>query len=269
MPLNTNAEGLASFQDGQRELEISTEKLVSISSKSIGSFHTGRQRRALFLLSKLIMHNASIISISDKFFEDPQTMLIDHFSMAVLGRASIDAALMIMYISEPKLDRNRWDFRRQLLFLHDINNRNRFLKPLRKNGVELGFYENYEEVRKGIQEKIEKLGASMLFSSEKITEYKNGHHLFVSGIRGAVREAGWNVDEFDLHQSYFSAYVHSHPVSFMRADEHDIQFGGASSFQIDFCHFITSTIATYTESVAGRMTAFSDPELGDPIGHVE
>ena len=260
---------LSTFRGGHEELDSATEKLVAISAASIGKVHTGRQRRALFILSKLIMHNSAILVLADKFLENPHSALMDHFSMAVLGRASIDAALMVMYISDPKLNRTTWDFRRQLLFLHDANNRNRFLKPLRKNGLEFGFYENYGEVRSGLQKRIAELGSSMLLSSEKIAEYKNGQYLFVAGLRGAVREAGWDVDEFEFHQSYLSAYVHSHPVSFMRADEHDIRFGGASRFQIDFCQFITSTIANYSESVAERMSPFSDPAAGDPIGHVE
>lgn len=260
---------LTPFKEGYEELESATEKLVAISADNIGKIHTGRQRRAIFVMSKLVMHNSAILSLAEEFFDNPRSGLLDHFSIAALGRASIDAALMVMYISDPKLNRTTWDFRRQLLFLHDANNRNRFLKPLKKNGMEFGFYENYDEIRKGLQARISDLGSSMLLSSEKISEYQNGHHLFVEGLRGAVREAGWNVDEFDFHQSYLSAYVHSHPVSFIRANEHDIQFGGASRFQVDLCGFITSTIATYSASVAERMGPFSDPALGDPIGHVE
>lgn len=250
--------------------EEATRKTVAISARNIGKFHTGRQRRALAVFTKLILHNTSISVIADRFLDNPHnSAILDHLSLAVLARSSIDAGLMTMYISEPSLTLNRWDFRRQLLFLHDLNNRSRFLKPLRKEGVEIGFFENSEEIRKGIQDKISELGAALLYSGEKIAEYQRGFHLFVDGVRGAAREAGWDIDGFEVNQSYLSAYVHSHPVSFMRFDEHEITFSGVSKFQADFCHYVLEMVAGYTQSVAERMDVFSVPDKGDPNGHLE
>ncbi len=40
------------------------------------------------------------------------------------------------------------------------------------------------------------------YSSEKIGEYQRGLHLFVDGVRGATREAGWDVDEFEIYTSH-------------------------------------------------------------------
>jgi len=37
--------------------------------------------------------------------------------------------------------------------------------------------------------------------------------------KGAAREAGWGLNAFEFEQAYYSAYGHSHPVSFMKADE--------------------------------------------------
>jgi hypothetical protein len=256
------------LEAGLKTLHQATQRCVAISEPNIGKIHTGRQRRALFVFSKLIAHNMAIQLIGSRFLEN-QEGLIDHFSIGVMGRASIDAALMAMYISDPKLNITTWDFRRHLLFLHDANNRNRFLKPLAKQGLKLGFYDNYDEIRLGLQGKIRVLGAQMLFSVEKISDYEKGVQVFVDGVRGAVREAGWDVDMFEHDQSYLSAYVHSHPVSFMRAHEHEIKFAGASRFQIEFCHFVLEAVARYTHSVADRMDAFSVPDIGDPIGHIE
>lgn len=258
------------LRSGLDTLLSATENAVAISDRSIGKVHTGRQRRALSVFAKMITHNMAIIALARNFLDDTsEEGILDHFSIGTVARASIDAALMTMYISEPKLTLCIWDFRRQLLFLHDVNNRSRFLKPLRKQGVEFGFFENYEVIRKGIQDKIRVLGASLLYSEEKIAEYQRGSHLFVDGIRGAAREAGWDVDNFDFNQSYLSAYVHSHPVSFMRFDEHEISFSGGSKFQIDFCHYVLEMTAEYTQSVVDRMKAFSVPGTGDPHGHLE
>lgn len=251
-------------------LSAATENAVTISDRSTGKVHTGRQMRALSVFAKLITHNLAIMGLVQKFLDDSsEEGLLDHFSVATVARASIDAALMTMYISEPKLSLDRWDFRRQLLFLHDVNNRSRFLKPLRNQGVEFGFFESYEKIRKGIQDRIRVLGASLLYSEEKTAEYQRGHYLFVDGIRGAVREAGWDVEYFDFNQSYLSAYVHSHPVSFIKVDEHEISFSGASKFQIDLCHFVLVMTAEYTQFVVDRMETFSVPWTGDPNGHLD
>ncbi|WP_129154897.1 hypothetical protein [Bosea sp. Tri-44] len=250
-------------------LDSASERAVAISERNIGKTHTGRQRRALAVFSKLIVHNMAMILLTKKFFDDEERGLLDHFSLASLARSSLDAALMTMYISEPSLNLTRWDFRRQLLFLHDTNNRSRFLKPLRKDGVEFGFFENADAVRDGIRSKLGKLGAELLYSQEKIADYQRGFHIFVDGVRGAVREAGWDVDEFEFNQSYLSAYVHSHPVSFIRLDEHQVTFEGASQFQVDFCHYLLEMTAGYLASVADRMDAFSLPGEGDPNGHLE
>lgn len=250
-------------------LSNATQRAVIISERNIGKIHTGRQRRSLAVFSKMIVHNLAMSAVIQKFFDNEEAGLLDHFSLATLARASLDAALMTMYMSEPRLSLTQWDFRRQFLFLHDANNRSRFLKPLRKNGAEFGFFENADEIRDGIRSKIAKLGTELLYSNEKIQEFHRGLHLFVGGTRGAAREAGWDVDEFEFNQSYLSAYVHSHPVSFMRFDEHGISFAGASPFQVEFCQYVLEMTAGYTASVADRMDIFSVPEKGDPNGHLE
>jgi len=259
---------LSAMIEGFNILEGATQQCVKISERNIGMTHTGRQRRALFVFSKLIVHNMSALNIAQKFLDKPtDEALLDHWSMAVLARASIDAALMTMYISEPSLSLNQWDLRRQLLFLHDNNNRSRFLKPLTKQGI----YQapDNSHVTKQLHDRIKELGPLLLYGEEKIAEYLKGWHLFVEGVRGAVREAKWDVDHFEFNQSYLSAYVHSHPVSFMRADEHGVAFGGASEFQAAFCHYLMTMLSEYTKSAADRMDAFSVPEKGDPNGHLE
>ncbi|MDX0194055.1 hypothetical protein GOC06_11280 [Sinorhizobium meliloti] len=251
------------------DFQTATLNAIAISERNIGKVHTGRQRRALTVFAKLILHNMSISVIADRFLDNPSdTALLDHFSLAVLARASIDAGLMTMYLSEPRLSLTQWDFRRQLLFLHDDSNRKRFLKPLKEHGAEASHPEN-AEVKQGILERIRTLGATLLYGEEKIAEFQKGWSLYVAGVRGAVREAGWNVDNFEFNQSYLSAYVHSHPVSFMRIDEHGVKIGGISKFQADFCFWLFSTLQEYTQSVVDRMEVFSVPDKGDPNGHLE
>jgi hypothetical protein len=261
---------LAPLRSGFETLSAATQKAVDVSDGAMGKTMTGRQMRGLFVFAKMISHNLSMTSLAADLVKDPKEYtLLDHFSIATLARASIDAALMTMYITEPSLSLNRWDFRRQLLFLHDTNNRSRFLKALTKRGGEFPFFENKDVVKQAILDKIKTLGAGLLYSEEKIAEYQKGTFMFVDGVRGAAREAGWDNDDFDFNQSYLSAFVHTHPVSFMRADDHDIKFGGASKFQVNFCRYVFTTVAEYTDSVVERMNTFAVPGTGDPNGHLD
>lgn len=264
------AAAIERLQEAHEEFDRVVGEAVKVSERNIGKVHTGRQRRALIVFTKLILHAMSMAKLGSDIVERPDdsTVLVDHFSIATLARAAIDAALMTMYISEPSLSLTQWDFRRQLLFLHDANNRSRFLKPLQKE-VTIPFFETSDALRDGIKEKIRTLGAALLLSETAITEYQKGFQIFVDGQRGAVREAGWDVGTFDFYQSYLSAYVHSHPVSFIRAYEHDLKFGGISTFQADFLCTVYTGATEYTEGVVKRMDAFSNPETGDPNGHLE
>jgi hypothetical protein len=70
-------------------------------------------------------------------------------------------------------------------------------------------------------------------------------------------------------QSYFSAYVHSHPVSFMRTEEHGVKFEGASKFQIGLCSFVLKAVTSYTAGAVKRMKTFGVPMTGDPVGQLD
>lgn len=251
------------------KFELINRRLVDVSENNLGKLHTGRQRRALFVMNKLIVHNMSTGLIVDQYFKDTKNGLLDHFSMAALARASIDASLMTMYISEPSLSLTGWDFRRQILYLHDSNNRSRFLKPFRSSSETKPFFNSRDDAVRSIHEKIDYLGRKLLIPEDKISEYQKGINIFVDGVRGAVREAKWDNEIFDFNQSYLSAYVHTHPVSFINADNFDIRFSGASDFQISFASYVLETISEYSQSVAERMEVFSDPDIGDPNGHLD
>jgi len=216
----------------------------------------------LFVFSKLIAHGMSLLVLVRHGLE---TGFLDHFSTATLGRAVVDASIMTMYISEPSLSTDSWNLRRHVLFLHDLTNRKRFLAAL---GEEFPFFENYDQIKSDLKRAIADFGVRLGLSGEEITKLQDGQ-VFVSGVRGAIREAGWLQDSFEFHQAYFSAYVHSHPVSFMRADEHAISFVEPSPFQLAFCAIVLEACSGYISAVTERMASFSKVDGGDPLGHIE
>ena len=121
--------------DATEKFQQTIFEAAKISDRALGVEHTGRQNRSLFIFAKLIAHCMAISVLVEKFRNAPEdAALLDHFSIATLARAVIDAALMVMYVSDPNLERDEWDLRRQVLFLHDLTNRKRFLTAVGRAG---------------------------------------------------------------------------------------------------------------------------------------
>ncbi|WP_192384065.1 hypothetical protein [Mesorhizobium silamurunense] len=260
------AAGLKSMLAALDKLEAAMQSAVAISDGAIGVVHTGRQNRALFVFAKLITHCMSVAGIIEN-----RTALLDHFSVATLGRAIIDASLMTKYISEPSLTADEWDLRRQILFLHDLTTRKRFLTALELAGQprDTGFFEGYAAAKDGLKTKIEDLAAKLGHAPDQIKELSSGQRVFVGGSRGAAREAGWDIQQFEFHQSYLSNWVHSYPVSFMRADEQGISFSDPSAYQFWLCQMVLVTSADYLNDVNARMKLFTGSVEADPVGPFE
>ncbi len=261
-------EAVARFNEAVAYLEKTTTAAVIVSESNMGVHHTGRQNRALFLLAKLIAHAMSMLVIINRYSNSPKgAALLDHFSIASLARVILDASLMTMYISHPSLQRDEWNLRRYVLYLHDLTNRKRFLTA--GQGADEAFLSSYPGRKAALISKIRLFATSANVKSEIVEDLIKGQKPFVYGSRGAVREADWNVGQYDFIQSYLSAYVHSHPVSFMRAEEHQISFSDPADFQLNFSGFAISTAANYVDQVRDRMTAFSVTGIGDPLGQVD
>jgi hypothetical protein len=79
--------------------EIAIRDAITISESRIGVDHTGRQNIALFVFAKLIAHCMSMDRILSNCRRVLETGgLLDHFSLAALGRTALDASVMTMYI---------------------------------------------------------------------------------------------------------------------------------------------------------------------------
>jgi len=108
-----------------------------------------------------------------------------------------------MYISDPNLNRDQWDLRRQIFRLHELFNRNRFLTAsgAKDRTPKLPFFETYEERKGALRARIDSLAKQLGYTSEQIEGFLKGQYVFIDGARGAAREAGWDVEAFDFHQA--------------------------------------------------------------------
>lgn len=232
------AQFLASYH-ALEDVKFEIQKTVNA---GVGRPLSGRQLRVSYLLLKLLAHIDSLLNIIQNHFQyriDQKKRLkwgrtrfypFDHHSICSLGRVCFDAALMLHYLSEPSLNIAEWNLRRKVLYLHDISNRHRFLKFAKKI-AKGSLQEEIDDkwIRDGIiADILVHLGELGRATDPNFT---NGQMVYVDGVRGAVREAGWDVNEFEFQQAYLSNFVHTHPVSYMRATEHAIDFENPSPAQ--------------------------------------
>jgi hypothetical protein len=253
-------------------LEIAIRDAITISESRIGVDHTGRQNIALFIFAKLIAHCMSMDMILSDCHRVLETGgLLDHFSLAALGRIALDASVMTMYISDPNLNREQWDLRRQIFRLHELFNRKRFLSAsgAKDQTPNLHFFETYEMRKVILRARVDMLAKQLGYTSEQIDGFLKGQYVFIDGARGAAREAGWDVDAFDFHQAYLSNWVHSHPVSFLRFAEQGISFSRPSDYQLNFCGAVLEITMPYVQKTTDRMQAFTGSKDLDPIGHLD
>jgi hypothetical protein len=252
--------------------EIAIRDAIAISESRIGVDHTGRQNIALFIFAKLIAHCMSMDLILSNYPRVLETGgLLDHFSLATLGRAALDASVMTMYISDPNLNREQWDLRRQIFRLHELFNRSRFLTAsgAKDQAPKMAFFETYEGRKVTLRTRIEGLAKQLDYTPKQIETFVKGQHVFIDGVRGAARESGWDVDEFEFHQSYLSNWVHSHPVSFLRSADQGISFSHPSDYQIGFCGAVLEIAIPYLQKTTDRMRAFTGSEGLDFVGHLD
>ncbi|MGY3506333.1 hypothetical protein [Bradyrhizobium sp. USDA 4471] len=270
MTENKASSAAADLSSAQDRFDKAIQAAVSISESRIGVDHTGRQNKALFVYAKLISHCLSIKLILDKHSSEGRGLL-DHFSVATLGRAATDAGLMTLYIAQPSLKQKEWELRRAMLYLHELLNRKRFLTSsvAEADRGALPFFQTYEAQKVKFREQIEALAKQLLFSDEVIKEFLTGQKVFIGGARGAAREAGWDLDRFDFQQAYLSNWVHSHPVSFIRADEQEISFSHPSKYQFNFCATVLEIVLPYLEVTTSRMEKFTGSVDADPVGKLK
>lgn|GEM_PF-1170655 len=254
------------------EFREATKNSAELSDRGFGERYTGRQLRVHTVFTNLICHCIAVLSLIDEFEQSDHEDIafVNHQSISVLGRAIIDACLMTLYLSNLDLGRDEWDLRRQVLFLHDLANRRRFLKAFAASIGEEDkeFMDSYPETRDSIKSRISELAKSLGYEQEEIKDLRRGQKTFINGLRGAVRETGWDVDEFDAIHTYLSNFVHSHPVSYMRAQHHGISYFEPSDFQMAQCAMVLSTCANYVSDVNERLEVFLASYDADPVGQL-
>ncbi|MFN3499583.1 MAG: hypothetical protein ACK40A_14365 [Pannonibacter indicus] len=184
----------------------------------------------------------------------PGFQLLDHFSIASIARTAMEAGLMMLYVTDPTVDADEFEMRRKVFILHDTCHRSRMFKHSEKTSLEIKsmrdtYRSKIEEIRNDLKE-MPNFSALNEETREKILE---GRTYYVGGVRGALRSVDWSIEDYESYESYLSGYLHSMPTSFIRADQHKIDFNTISDMQYGLCitclTLLSKTLSTTTERI--------------------
>lgn len=252
------------FQSAYADCSTSLEKAVHASEAAIGKLAGWQGHWGAILHARVILNTLSMIKIIDTATEAPiGAQLLDHFSVAAIARTCMEAGLMMLYITDEKIDSNQFEMRRKIFLLNDTCHRSRVFKPAEKSQSKI------KMMREMYRRKIEELRANLESDAEfqKLLERDRnfileGGTYFIGGPRRAWRDAGLEVAEYDFYEAYFSGYLHSMPMSFIRAEMHEIDFTNISEFQYGLC----GTALLVASETLDRTTSRIGDMLHPPYG---
>jgi|GEM_PF-5819313 len=165
---------------------------------------------------------------------------LDHFSIAVVVRSIIEAALMLFYVSETGLSEEQRKLRRDVLFLSDCHTRLRMFKALGDN----------DEAEKGrtiadeLKERISSNPEFAKLQKDERTKIMRGLSAYVGGVRGVIRTAGLSTEWYDSIYVPLSSFTHSTTYSFMDMTERKIATGRS-----DYAHYSAGMSLFYVEEI--------------------
>jgi hypothetical protein len=140
---------------------------------------------------------------------------LDHSSVAALARNLLEAQVMFLYITDPKVSEHDWLLRRAVLELHDCTTRYRMLKDIGDGDSKEA--QDFKSKITPLKNLIASSSAFRSLNAERQEKVLTGQELYVAGLRAVVKEAGWDVDHFNAMYSALSSYAHSSPASFYRS----------------------------------------------------
>ena len=181
-------------------------------SKIVGKQNVEPRRGwANVLLFRLSLIGTSMLRLTDTDNDSgPETHLefyvLDHCSIAALGSALVEAAVMFAYLSDLNISEEEWRVRMDIIELHDLTARRRLTKHL--DDMKIDEAEDDPELR-GRKEELKSLvAASSVFrlvsDGKRQKDILDGKEVFLGGLRSVVREAGLDVNYFDAMWSMSS-----------------------------------------------------------------
>lgn len=167
----------------------------------------------MMLLREIELGNSIIeLSIDEK---GASRKWIDCVAVTALVRVLADAFLTGAYFLSLDNDAE-WEMARDAAFLHDAQNRHRMFRRLEENAAKADF----KAATSIVKSRLESNKAFSSLHTDRKDKILKGQEPIAHGRQGALRIIGEDVNHWNEAFAYFSAYVHSHPVSYLRYGAH-------------------------------------------------
>jgi hypothetical protein len=192
-----------------------------------------RRARANLLFFRLGMVGNSLLTLCVSEMrhhesEPTNISVLDDSSIASLGRTLLETCVMFMYISEPAVSEDEWLLREAVLELHGLKARHRMAKHcglLEAEPVDL------HEIMSTLEQTILANPILQRLDAERQKKVLAGGELYINGRRGAIKEAGFDVEHFEGMYVFLSNHAHAGPVSFHHTGSTKMASGVAPDFQ--------------------------------------
>jgi hypothetical protein len=223
------------FRDTLAKFEKTLDLAMRFSARCDNMLVEQRRAWASWLFLRLCIIGQSISQLANLKgqLDDGKVWTLDHNSIAAVARNIIEATLMFFYVSELNIDEAEWSLRKNVLDLHDCLTRYRIFKVWKSDEETKRFGSMASEIR----EKIRNHEIYKRLDTKKQKQLLSGQQLYINGLRAVVRQAGWDVDQFDGVYAYLSGHSHSAPISFYRIGQHGIDFSRPSGHQFGLAGF--------------------------------
>lgn len=210
-----------------------------------------------------MIHSAeSMILICERrvtFGQTVEFFPLDYYTVASIARSMLDASIMLAYVTE-RVTAEEFDVRRRVIELHASITRYKMFK----NWGEKNLAEQWD---RDVNEQRRLLEAKPFFNGldgGRRQRILAGMDCYIHGLRGAVRQLGWDKKQFDAAYAYLSAHTHSAPVSFIKTTEHGISSNYPSPAQFAVA-LISLDYAIWALSTAGARILQLFPDVRNKL----
>lgn len=220
------------FQRERGRFSNAVSMAIAVSKSAGDRMSTKPIVMASYVFTRMCIAADSLLHQLQRDLDESMDRTLDHYSIGVIARNIIEAALMFHYLSEDGVSDEQWALRGAILDLHDVTVKVRLFKSIGATDQ----YQKFKGYMTGLRERIKANGAFALVDSERQEKLLSGQELYVNGFRSTLKLVESNDKYFDGMYAYLSSQVHVAPSSFYFTD-HRLGFREPSGYQYYFAAY--------------------------------
>ena len=186
-----------------------------------------------------------------------ETRYLDQASIAVLSRALIENAAVLLYVGDTKVPDEEWECRRSLIDLHDFVNRREFLSRISFETAA----KSPDETQKILRERVESNPFFQTLPPNRQKRLLDGDDMFINGRHVAMLALGWGDDVTKGLYKYLSNQAHSLSMSFHRMAANELYKTESAGAQVVATFALTFARRALGVGVLHMIELFPDTEF--------